>query len=258
MRPEVHLGDLADDLVERRKHESVELDLTHRPIAAQRHADRGPDDARLGQRRIDHPVLPEVLLQSFGDPEHAAQLADVLTRQHHLRVGLQGPAQSGVEGLGHGHLHAVTSSKDGEVFGVGGLLFGQVRGLLGVDGVEQLDHRRLRQGEAPAAQGGRQFGGLRLDSREEVVVRVTVPGEVGPDPLDRILQPPVLELVGQPVLGRIVRRGVRAHPIRVRLDQGRPVAGAGPLQRRVVTACTASTSLPSTRTPGNPKPDARR
>ncbi len=44
------LRELRRDLVERREDESVELDLAHGPEAGHREADRGADDARLGER----------------------------------------------------------------------------------------------------------------------------------------------------------------------------------------------------------------
>src|SRR3984957_19773924 len=95
-----HLGELADDLVERGEDEAVKLDLAHRPVAAQRQADRGADDARLGQRGIDHAMLAEVLLQSVRHPEDAAELADILAHDHYLGVGLERLAQPRVERLG--------------------------------------------------------------------------------------------------------------------------------------------------------------
>ncbi len=110
-RAGVHLRQLRDDLVVRGEDEAVELDLHHGSVAAQRHADRGADDAGLGQRGVDDPVLAEVLLQAVGDAEDAAELADVLAHDQDLRVGLQGGAQGGVDRLGdrelldaHGHL----------------------------------------------------------------------------------------------------------------------------------------------------------
>ena len=93
-RAGVHLGDLADDLVERRVDEAVELDLDDRPVAAQGQADRGADDAGLGQRGVDDPLLAEVLLQAVGDPEDAAELADVLAHEEDLGVVLHGRAQA--------------------------------------------------------------------------------------------------------------------------------------------------------------------
>jgi hypothetical protein len=99
LRPVVHLGKLADDLVGGREDEAVELDLADRAVAAQREPDRGADDAGFGERGIHHPVLAEVLLQPVGDPEHAAEPADVLAHDHGFGVVFQCPAQSLVERL---------------------------------------------------------------------------------------------------------------------------------------------------------------
>ena len=103
-RPAVDLGHLADDLVEAGEDEAVELDLAHRPVAAHRQAHRGADDPRFGERGVDDAVLAEVLLQAVGDPEDAAELADVLAHDEDLRVVLHRPAQARVERLGHGDL----------------------------------------------------------------------------------------------------------------------------------------------------------
>ena len=92
-----HLGDLADDVVERRVDEPVELDLDDGAVAAQGQADRGADDAGLGERGVDDPLLAEVLLQALGDAEDAAELADVLTHEDDLGVALHGGAQAVVD-----------------------------------------------------------------------------------------------------------------------------------------------------------------
>jgi hypothetical protein len=47
--PGPHLGGLAGDLLGRRVDEAVELDLADWTVPAQRQADRGADDAGLGQ-----------------------------------------------------------------------------------------------------------------------------------------------------------------------------------------------------------------
>jgi hypothetical protein len=99
-----HLRDLADDLVVRRVDEAVELDLDDGTVAAQRHADRGADDAGLRQRAVDDTVLAEVLLQAVGDPEDAAELADVLAHDEDLGVVLHRLPQAHVEALGEGDL----------------------------------------------------------------------------------------------------------------------------------------------------------
>src|SRR6266568_8870532 len=92
LRAIVDLGDLGHDLVEGRIDESVELDLAHRAVTAQRHAESRSDDARFGQRGVDDAVVAEILLQRVGDPEYAAEAADVLAHQQDLRIVLQGPA----------------------------------------------------------------------------------------------------------------------------------------------------------------------
>ena len=50
---------------------------------------------------------------------------------------------------------------------------------------------------------------------------------------------------------------MRAHPVGERLDEGGALPLAGGRSAARVTARTARTSLPSTRTPGKPKPAAR-
>ncbi len=78
--PVAHPGRLGDDLVEGREDEVGELDLTDRPEAVDRRPDRGPDDHRLRQRRVDDPVRPELRPQPVGREEDAALLADVLAQ----------------------------------------------------------------------------------------------------------------------------------------------------------------------------------
>ena len=97
------LGDLRDDLVEGGVDEAVELDLADGPVTAHCEPDRGADDARLGERRVDHPAVAEVVLQPFGDPEDAAELADVLAHEDDLGVVGHGLAQPGVERLAERH-----------------------------------------------------------------------------------------------------------------------------------------------------------
>ena len=96
-RAVVHLGELADDLIEGGEHEPVELDLADRAVSAQRQADGGADDAGLGQRGVDHPRLAEVLLQAVGHPEDPAQLADILAHDECPGVVLQRLAQALVD-----------------------------------------------------------------------------------------------------------------------------------------------------------------
>jgi hypothetical protein len=95
-----YFAELADDLVERRVDEAVELDLADRPVAAQARPIAVPMMPGLGQRGVDHPVLAEVLLQPVGDAEDAAELADVLAHDQDLAVGLHRLAQPVVQRLG--------------------------------------------------------------------------------------------------------------------------------------------------------------
>jgi len=99
----VQLRQLRDDLVEAGEHEPVELDLADRPEAADRQPHRRPDDARLGERGVEHALLAEILLQPVGHPEHPAEPPDVLAHDQHLGVALQRRPQPVVERLRHRH-----------------------------------------------------------------------------------------------------------------------------------------------------------
>ena len=74
-----------------------------------------------------------------------------------------------------------------------------------------------------------QLVGLGVHPGEELRVGRAAPHQVSLDPLDRVLQLPRLELAGQPVPGRVVGGGVRAHPVGERLDQHRALAFPGRL-----------------------------
>jgi hypothetical protein len=67
-----------DDLFEPGVDEDVELDLDHGQHPIERHPDGRADDAGLGERGIDDPVLAELIQQSRGDAEDAAGLRYVL------------------------------------------------------------------------------------------------------------------------------------------------------------------------------------
>src|SRR5687768_12446434 len=82
----VDLRNLRDDLIEGGIDEPVELDLTHRAVAPQGHAESCSHNAGFGQWRIDDPSVPEILLQGVGDAEDAAEPADVFTHDHDLAV----------------------------------------------------------------------------------------------------------------------------------------------------------------------------
>nr|BFF17728.1 hypothetical protein GCM10025730_12490 [Promicromonospora thailandica] len=98
-RPVPHLGDVADDLLEGRVRERVELHLDHGPHAVHGQADSEPRDARLRERRVEAAVLAELCREPVGDPEDAAERPDVLAEHEHRRVLGQGVAQGPVDRL---------------------------------------------------------------------------------------------------------------------------------------------------------------
>ena len=79
--PGSHSRGVGADLVVRGPEEAVELDLRDRSKPGHREADRGSDDAALGERRVDHAVFAEALLQAFGHAEDAAVDADVFAEE---------------------------------------------------------------------------------------------------------------------------------------------------------------------------------
>ena len=94
------------DRVERAGEEVRELDLDNRPLAHPGGADRRADEPLLGDRRVDHPVVAELLLQARGHPERAAEVTDVLAQQEHAvvvaeRVGERRPNGLQVRDLRH-------------------------------------------------------------------------------------------------------------------------------------------------------------
>ena len=77
-RAVAHPRRLGHDLVEGREDEVGELDLGDRPQPVERGTDRGADDHRLRQRRVDHAVVAELGPQAVGRQEDPALPADVL------------------------------------------------------------------------------------------------------------------------------------------------------------------------------------
>ena len=109
-RPVAVLRDMADDLVQRGVGEAVELHLHDGAQAVQRHAERGTGDAGLRDRRVEAAVGAHLGLQSVGDAEHTAELADILAVDDHGVVRAHRVAQRGVERAGHRQLHQAGSS----------------------------------------------------------------------------------------------------------------------------------------------------
>ncbi len=87
----VDVRGVVDDLVERQQREVDRHQLHHRAQARHRRADAHADDRVLGDRRVAHAALAELLEQAVGDLEGAAEDADVLAHQHHALVAGAAP-----------------------------------------------------------------------------------------------------------------------------------------------------------------------
>ncbi len=95
------LRQVADDLVERRVGEPVELDLRHRDEATHREPDRDADDRRLRQRRVETPSVAEGFGEPLGHPEDSAELRDVLAEDQDAVVVRHRVVQCPVDRLHH-------------------------------------------------------------------------------------------------------------------------------------------------------------
>src|SRR5580700_9848178 len=71
-------AEVADDLVEHRGHEAVELDLGDGLHSVDGEADRAAHDADLGERRVDDPFIPVLLPKTVRRSKHPAVASDVL------------------------------------------------------------------------------------------------------------------------------------------------------------------------------------
>ena len=89
-----HVADrcgVVDDLVHRQQREVDRHELHDRAQAGHRRADAHADDRVLGDRRVAHALLAELLEQAGGDLERAVEDADVLAHEHDVRVALPSP-----------------------------------------------------------------------------------------------------------------------------------------------------------------------
>ena len=94
---------LGEDLVEAGEDVIGELDLGDGLQAVKPHADRGGDDAALGDRRVEHAGLAIFLLQAGGDPEDAAEIADILAEHDDVRIARHHHVVGAVQRLDHVH-----------------------------------------------------------------------------------------------------------------------------------------------------------
>ncbi len=96
--------EFAHHLIERRIDVVGELDLGYRFQPIHAHADRRGDDAALGNRRVDHPVLAVLALQPVCAPKHAAEVPDVLAHENDPRIALEHDVHRRVDRLNHVHM----------------------------------------------------------------------------------------------------------------------------------------------------------
>ncbi|EAU61899.1 probable nuclear antigen [Stigmatella aurantiaca DW4/3-1] len=85
-RAVAQLGQLVHELVHGGEEEVGELNLRHRLEPVERHADRGAEDAALGQGRVDDPLRAKLLLEAGGGAEDPAQPAHVFPQHDEVRV----------------------------------------------------------------------------------------------------------------------------------------------------------------------------
>ena len=155
-----------------------------------------PDSA---SGRVDDPVLAEVLLQAVGDPEDAAELADVLAHEEDLGVVLHRLAQAHVEALGQRDLLRRCSSSVRLLEGRRGTPRSRRAGRRARRSSRRRRGRRCRAAAGRAAPCSPRAGGGRArrprprrSSKNSSSTR-PLRRQVDLDALDRVLELPVLE-----------------------------------------------------------------
>src|SRR5205823_12023798 len=76
-----------------------ELELDDGPLALPGGADRRPDEALLRDRRVEHPLVAELLPEPLRHAERAAEMADVLAEQEDALVLAKRVAQRRLDRL---------------------------------------------------------------------------------------------------------------------------------------------------------------
>ncbi len=100
-----HVADvrrLVDELVEGNEEEVRPHHLHDRPEPLERGADRSAEDRALADRRVEHALGAELLLQPPCDPEDATCRADVLAEDEHVGSALELVAECPVDRLAEG------------------------------------------------------------------------------------------------------------------------------------------------------------
>ncbi len=211
---------MVDELVERGIAERVVLHLADRPPAGHAQPDRGAEDARLGERRVDAAVGAEPFLEACRGPEHAAQPPDVLAHDHDRAIALHLDVERVVHGLDEEAAHGIRGSsaapRDRPPATGGGRAVRMLEDERDVRG-----RLRLRLRDALPHQLQRVLLDLlRLGVRQDSQAR-----EVALEAPDALVLPLLLDPLRVDVQRGVVGGRVRRRPVRHRLDEGRPLAG---------------------------------
>ncbi len=251
--------ELAHQLVVRLHREAAELDLGQGHQAGDREPDRRADDHRLGDRHVEHAVRAEPVERAVGGAEHATVRADVLTQEHDALVARHLVEDRLADRRQHGHArHETPSVARRRSLGCGRAPTISARCAAVRASAVAVTWSSALAGSTTRASAASM---MRSSRASTAATRVGVAGvvpetgafELGAEPLDRVARLPVAQLVVGDVARRVVGVGVRAHAVGDDLEQRRAVArGRAPHAPRARRRRTASTSLPSTRTPGMP------
>ena len=217
---ERQLGGLVQQLVEADAEEVEVHHLDDRAHPGHGGADAEPDDRRLGDRRVAHPVA-ELLAQPPGEPEDVAAVADVDAGDEHALVGGQLDLEGGADGV-HGAEHAARRPAGA---GARRSPVGPGRRSRRRELVAGLDSRAGR------LDGAVELGGDRRLERLDLVVADAGLPEPGRVPEERVARLPLGDLLGRPVALRVALV-VAVPAVGGGLDEGGPAAGPDGRRRR--------------------------
>ena len=189
-----------------------------------------PADARLGDRRVEHPRAAERLEQALGQLERPAVVGDVLAVVDHARVA-QHLLRRAPRGARPGSVMAPDARASPSGGGANRSDDGRTRGrrrrscpCTGTAGPRTGRGRARRPPAAPPAR----CAPAPASRRAATVASSAAPASSSWrfEPLDRVDRPPGRLLVARPVLVPRIGQGVAVVAIRARLDEHGPLARA--------------------------------
>ena len=239
-RPVRHLGEVGDDLLERRVGEPVELHLRHRPVAVHRQADGRADDRRTRPAgcRSTRPSPKRSCSPSVtrNTPPSLPTSSPKIRTRSSASIASR---RAAVDGLRHGDRHDATSPSPAASSSARSCSRWriEVAGVVDVDVVEQLHRVAVRRvvdgwrgGPWPRpCRPGRTPLSRSSSWRPRIArkLRIRAIGSVSAA---------AVEFVLRAVPRRVVGGGVRLHPVGHRLDEGRPLTAPGASTARLATA----------------------